>query len=445
MVLLEKNMDSSNINHDEDNQSSGHFLQDTISAPAKQNGENESSIEKKSDTFSPTNDANVNGSMSVLVKSDILNKMHSSLTNLSRVHLRQEPGDGPYNYASDLKGAKILASNQEAKGASNILNRDRDKYFRTPCSIESKYVDMELAEETLVVEIILANHEFYSSNVREFAVWGSLIYPTDEWILLGKFEAENSRVSQVFILKEPQWVRYMKLQMLSHYGTDFYCTLSTLEVHGVDAIEWILEDWIAEELGESHSQSSSIKDEDSSHVDKDLVSLSSTQTHVISQDSKPEEEIDIMLNQNLEDCSVESSVDVPEKKSKPMEKSQPVYHQTGRPGLDAVMKLLMQKVRTLEQKQPSLSRSLNDLDIQQREIFKAHSDEVTMMMSKVEDQGFEIGNLSLLLQSMERQWKRERDTLEGDVLNRIQAWNMDFESLRACGSPMLAVWLNVKP
>ena len=97
---------------------------------------------------------------------------------LSKVHVRQEPGDGPYNYASDSKGAKVLASNKEAKGASNILNKDKDKYLRTPCSVENKYVDIELAEETLVVTVVIANHEFYSSNVKELELGGSLDYPT---------------------------------------------------------------------------------------------------------------------------------------------------------------------------------------------------------------------------------------------------------------------------
>ncbi|KAH0976541.1 hypothetical protein GBA52_026260 [Prunus armeniaca] len=37
------------------------------------------------------------------------------------------PGGAEYNYASAAKGAKVLAFNKEAKGASNILGRDKDK------------------------------------------------------------------------------------------------------------------------------------------------------------------------------------------------------------------------------------------------------------------------------------------------------------------------------
>lgn len=62
---------------------------------------------------------------------------------------RVEPSGREYNYASASKGAKVLAHNKEAKGASNILDKDQDKYLRNPCSAEEKYVVIELSEETL--------------------------------------------------------------------------------------------------------------------------------------------------------------------------------------------------------------------------------------------------------------------------------------------------------
>lgn len=386
------------------------------------------SEDNHTDTSPPCNGASVNENVSALVTSDVLNKTHPSLTNLSRIHLRQEPGDGPYNYASQTKGAKILASNKEAKGASNILNKDKDKYFRTPCNVEAKYVDMELSEETLVVELVIANHEFYSSNVREFSLWGSLTYPTEEWVLLGKFQAENSRVSQTFRLKDPQWVRYLKLQMHSHYGTDFYCTLSAVEVYGVDAIEWFLEDWIAEELGGLDSHASSTKENSSDAEMAGLPALA--QGQVADKDTNVEEDIDSMLTRSLEDTTTEKSGNPPEGKGKNMEKSQPVYHQTGRPALDAVMKLLMQKVRTLEHKQPSLSRSLDEMEARYREVLGAHSSEAAAMMSKMDSIATEIVNLNALLQFMEGEWKRERHDFEEDIFHQVKAWNANFEFLR---------------
>ncbi|MCO5612461.1 hypothetical protein L7F22_066728 [Adiantum nelumboides] len=391
--------------------------------------ENSMSVDNHTGSSLCNDTTSVKESTSAPANSDIVNKTHPTLTNLSRIHLRQEPGDGPYNYAADSKGAKILAYNKEAKGASNILNKDKDKYFRTPCNVEAKFLDMELSEEMLVVEIAVANHEFYSSNVREFAFWGSLTYPTEEWVLLGKFEAENNRVVQTFRLKDPQWVRYLKLQMLSHYGTDFYCTLSVVEVYGVDAIEWFLEDWIAEESGMFGSHISSPKDENLSVPEKALLPAIA-QGQLSDKDVNTEEDIDFMLTQSLEDTSTAKSAEFLEGNGKSLENSQPVYHQTGRPALDAVMKLLMQKVRTLEHKQPSFSRSLGVMEARYRDVVGAHSNEAAVMMGKLESAATEIANLKALLQFMDGEWKQERRSLEEGVLDQVKAWNSNFEFLR---------------
>ncbi|TMX04571.1 hypothetical protein EJD97_007430 [Solanum chilense] len=160
---------------------------------------------------------------------------------------RLEPGGSEYNYASASKGAKVMAYNKEAKGASNILSRDKDKYLRNPCSAEEKFVVIELSEETHVNTVEFANFEHHSSNLKDFELLGSPIYPTDTWIKLGNFTAVNVRHAQRFLLSEPKWVRYLKLNLLGHYGSEFYCTLSILEVYGVDAVEIILEDLISDQ------------------------------------------------------------------------------------------------------------------------------------------------------------------------------------------------------
>ncbi|KAA8521117.1 hypothetical protein F0562_011730 [Nyssa sinensis] len=162
----------------------------------------------------------------------------------STIH-RLEPGGAEYNYASASKGAKVLAYNKEARGASNILSRDEDKYLRNPCSAEEKFVVIELSEETLVDTIEIANFEHYSSNLKDFELLGSLVYPTDTWVKLGSFTAGSVKHAQRFVLQEPKWVRYLKLILLSHYGSEFYCTLSVVEVYGIDAVERMLEDLIS--------------------------------------------------------------------------------------------------------------------------------------------------------------------------------------------------------
>ncbi|WVZ69831.1 hypothetical protein U9M48_018557 [Paspalum notatum var. saurae] len=158
---------------------------------------------------------------------------------------RLEPSGAEYNYAAASKGAKVLGHNKEAKGAANILGGDKDRYLRNPCSADDKFVDVELAEETLVDTVALANLEHYSSNFKDVEVYGSVSYPTEAWELLGRFTAENAKHAQRFVLPEPRWTRYLRLRLVTHYGSGFYCILSYLEVYGVDAVERMLQDFIA--------------------------------------------------------------------------------------------------------------------------------------------------------------------------------------------------------
>ncbi|TVU34422.1 hypothetical protein EJB05_16254, partial [Eragrostis curvula] len=159
---------------------------------------------------------------------------------------RLEPSGAEYNYAAASKGAKVLAHNREAKGAANILGGDKDKYLRNPCSAEDKFMVVELAEETLVDTVALANLEHYSSNFRDVELHGSMTYPTDAWgEPLARFTAENVKHAQRFVLPEPRWARYLRLRLVTHYGSGFYCILSYLEVYGVDAVERMLQDFIA--------------------------------------------------------------------------------------------------------------------------------------------------------------------------------------------------------
>lgn len=109
---------------------------------------------------------------------------------------RLETGGEEHNYASSSKGAKVLSFNKEAKGASNILGKDKDKYLRNPCSAEEKYVIIELSEETLVDTIQIANFEHHSSNLKDFELLGSSVYPTDKWVSLGNFTAGNVKHAQ---------------------------------------------------------------------------------------------------------------------------------------------------------------------------------------------------------------------------------------------------------
>jgi hypothetical protein len=274
---------------------------------------------------------------------------------------RVEPGGKEYNYALASKGAKVLTFNKEAKGASNILGTDTDKYLRNPCSAEDKYVVIELSEETLVDTIEMANFEHYSSNLKDFQLLGSLVYPTDTWVTLGNFTAANMRHAQRFVLQEPKWVRYMKLKLLSHYGSEFYCTLSAVEVYGVDAVERMLEDLIS-------AQDNKITTGEKIIDGKPLPSES---------DSSEGDDIyeDIFEEIESTDYSAEPKYAPPAKTIVP-DSVEEIRHQYGRMPGDTVLKILMQKVRSLDVNLSVLERYLEELNSRYGDIFKEFDKDV---------------------------------------------------------------------
>jgi len=290
---------------------------------------------------------------------------------------RFEPGGKEYNYASAKKSAKVLDSNKESKGASNILDKDKDKYLRNPCSAEEKYVVIELSEETLVDTIEIGNFEHYSSNLKDFELYSSLIYPTDSWVKLGKFTAQNVKHTQRFLLFQPKWARYLKLNMLSHYGSEFYCTLSVVEVYGLDAVERMLEDLIS--VGTKRSEP---EEQDSKQIPQrepidgdDLYQEHFTETSNRSphENSKPKTELP---KSTVPDPVVESR-----------------SPQVGRMPGDNVLKIILQKVQNLDLNHSVLERYLEDLNRRYSHIFKDFDDDMSHKNKIIEAITLQIKNL----------------------------------------------------
>ncbi|KAL4379301.1 hypothetical protein GQ457_02G023860 [Hibiscus cannabinus] len=291
-----------------------------------------------------------------------ISKSKSGTGQAGVIH-RLEPGGKEYNYASASKGAKVLTYNKEAKGASNILGRDEDKYLRNPCSAEEKFVVIELSEETLVDTIEIANFEHYSSNVKQFELLGSLVFPTDVWTNLGNFTAANVKLAQRFVLQEPKWVRYLKLNLLSHYGSEFYCTLSVIEVYGVDAVERMLEDLIS-------VQDNLFAPEDGVRDQKQTASQAeSTRRDDIHQISHKEMGSEPSVENSNVQIDATSNV-VPS----PVEEIR--HQQVGRVPGDSVLKILMQKVRALDLSLSVLERYLEELNSKYSNIFKEFDDDI---------------------------------------------------------------------
>ncbi|CAJ1978199.1 unnamed protein product [Sphenostylis stenocarpa] len=292
----------------------------------------------------------------------ISSKIKSGTGSSGSVIHRVEPGGEEYNYASASKGAKVLGSNKEAKGASNILCRDKDKYLRNPCSVEEKFVIIELSEETLVDTIKIANFEHHSSNLKAFELLGSLSFPTDVWVFLGNFTASNVRHAQRFVLQEPKWVRYLKLNLQSHYGSEFYCTLSVFEVYGVDAVERMLEDLI--------------------NTQDNLFALGdgNTDKRTVSPHPNPAESEDVHQNTfggiNSDPASDTSSSNHERINSNSPDSVEETRQQVSRMPGDTVLKILMQKVRTLDLNLFVLEQYMEDLNSRYVNIFKEYRKDI---------------------------------------------------------------------
>ncbi|EFH46011.1 hypothetical protein ARALYDRAFT_354376 [Arabidopsis lyrata subsp. lyrata] len=258
-------------------------------------------------------------------------------------HYRVEPDGTGYNYAAAMKGAKVVDHNKEAKGASNVLGKDHDKYLRNPCSVSDKYVVIELAEETLVDTVRIANLEHYSSNPKEFNMSGSLSYPTDMWTPAGSFMAANVKQIQTFRLPEPKWLRYLKLNLISHYGSEFYCTLSIVEVFGIDALEQMLEDlFVPSETPPSKPAMLELKTAD----EKEVGEVKSNRTDQIGKETEA---------QKKKDDVVKTINIIGDKKYEVREKHN-------------VLKVMMQKVKLIEMNLSVLEDSVKEMHEKQPEV-----------------------------------------------------------------------------
>ncbi|KVH95325.1 hypothetical protein Ccrd_002616, partial [Cynara cardunculus var. scolymus] len=279
-------------------------------------------------------------------------------TGLANITHRLEPDGTEYNYASASKGAKVVAHNKEANGASNILGEDHDKYLRNPCSVPEKYVIIELAEETLVDAVKIANFEHHSSNFKQFSLSGSLVFPTETWYPLGNFVAENVKHHQYFKLPEPKWTRYLKLTLVSHYGSEFYCTLNVIKVYGVDAIERMLEDLIVtSEESANHNSTASPASPHSSGSKNGKVD--GEFRNVADATSRKMERVDD--GKRVDD-------DVAKKPVSVTKIPELVAKGNGRIHGDAVLKILMQKVRLHEKNLSLLEDYIKELNKRQGDV-----------------------------------------------------------------------------
>ena len=144
------------------------------------------------------------------------------------------------NYASFDCAATVLKTNPECKGPNAVLVENKDSYMLNLCSAKNKFFIVELCDDILIDTVVLANFEFFSSMFRTFRVSVSDRYPVklDKWKELGIFEARNSREVQAFLVENPLiWARYLRIEILTHFGNEYYCPISLMRVHGTTMME----------------------------------------------------------------------------------------------------------------------------------------------------------------------------------------------------------------
>lgn len=158
-----------------------------------------------------------------------------------------------FSYSSFDAGATVLKTSPGAKNSKAILVENKDSYMLMECGTKNKFFIVELSDDVRVDTVVLANFEFFSSMVRQFRVSVSDRYPVklDKWKVLGEFTARNSRDIQPFLVEHPQiWARYLRVEVLSHYGKEFYCPISLLRVHGTR----MLDSWRETDLNDADNE-----------------------------------------------------------------------------------------------------------------------------------------------------------------------------------------------
>ncbi|KXN66792.1 hypothetical protein CONCODRAFT_80389 [Conidiobolus coronatus NRRL 28638] len=154
---------------------------------------------------------------------------------------------GRFNYADASCGAKVLKTNKNAKSKNNILKKDKDSYLMNECSYSEKFIEIELCDTIWVTSVIMGNLELYSSNFNEIKISVSKNYPPnpeDGWNEISTYTSNNWKQLQRFNTAtvlgksiKKQFVKYLRIDLKSHYGNEFYCPITQVIVHGVTMLE----------------------------------------------------------------------------------------------------------------------------------------------------------------------------------------------------------------
>jgi len=147
------------------------------------------------------------------------------------------------NFASLDCGAKVAAANQEAQNALNIISPSKDEYMLNKCTDKVWFV-VELCESIKAFKVELANFELYSSVPKDLRISMGNVFPgrDKDWSLLGEFVAEEDRTVQTFVSEAGVFGKYVKVEVLTHYGNEHFCPVSLFKIFGISDFDLIIDD-----------------------------------------------------------------------------------------------------------------------------------------------------------------------------------------------------------
>ncbi|OQV18712.1 putative SUN domain-containing ossification factor [Hypsibius exemplaris] len=142
------------------------------------------------------------------------------------------------NYASVICGAKVTTHNPELENAGAILTSNRDDYMLNPCKVPRKYFIVELCESVHVHGFDIGNLELFSNVPKAIQVFGSARYPSRDWVDFGRYEMKEARTMQNFTAPlGTGFVKFVRVEMLEHYGKEHYCPITVFRVYGASMVE----------------------------------------------------------------------------------------------------------------------------------------------------------------------------------------------------------------
>ncbi|XP_068237677.1 SUN domain-containing ossification factor isoform X2 [Palaemon carinicauda] len=143
------------------------------------------------------------------------------------------------NYASPDCGAKLVQANPEATHTSKVIHPNKDEYMLNKCRDKIWFV-IELCESIRPQKFDIANFELFSNLPKDIQVFGSHRYPSRDWTSFGWFKGqEGNRGLQSFRIETDDFFKYIKVEVTSNYGSEFYCPISTFQIYGLSEFEVI--------------------------------------------------------------------------------------------------------------------------------------------------------------------------------------------------------------